>query len=235
MHLYIIIIPSNFILLEFVTDNVKFVFKNFNNMKKLLTIALATTLIGLKSLDAQTHDVSLNIAPIALSNYSVNYLYNFADDMSVGSVIGYQNFKIDDPSVAGGTVGYTSFYLAPEFRYYFNPDEGNDKAFAGGYLKYRNAGTTGEVYSGFLSDGTPVDYDVRSNGVALGIMFGRLWQTRIGLNFSIWSGIGYYLFDKTSYSNSYDPDKDPGVINVTTNLPSLDFRLGINVGYRFGY
>jgi hypothetical protein len=95
-------------------------------------------------------------------------------------------------------------------------------------------GTSGSPYVGFLEDGTAVDYDQRNSGLALGIMTGKLWQTRIGLNFTFWSGIGYYLFDKTKYTNSYNPDKDPSVISVSTNLPSLDFRLGINVGYRIG-
>lgn len=203
-------------------------------MKKHLILALALGFCGIKAIKAQTHDVSLNIAPIVFSNYSVNYMFNFTDEMSVGSVIGYQNITIDDPTAATGEIKYTGFYLAPEFRYYFNPDEGNDKFYAGGYLKYRNAGTSGDVYSGFLADGSLVNYDIKTNGVALGIVFGKLWQTRVGLNFTLWSGVGYYLFDSESYTNNYDPDKDPNFTNITTNLPALDFRFGVNVGYRIG-
>ncbi|MCU0441352.1 MAG: DUF3575 domain-containing protein [Bacteroidia bacterium] len=203
-------------------------------MKKNLILALALGFCGIKAIKAQTHDVSLNIAPIVFSNYSVNYMFNFTDEMSVGSVIGYQNITIDDPTVAGGEIKYTGFYLAPEFRYYFNPDEGNDKFYAGGYLKYRNAGTSGDIYTGFLADGSLVNYDVKNNGVALGIVFGKLWQTRVGLNFTLWSGVGYYLFDNESYTNNYDPDKDPNLITINSNLPSLDFRFGVNVGYRIG-
>jgi hypothetical protein len=200
-------------------------------MKKLKMFAAAAAFCAMQMANAQTHDVSLNIAPIIFSNYSVNYSFNFEEDMSAGAVIGYQNFKISD-----GTTDYAfkGFYIAPEFRYYFNPDEGNDGFFAGAYLKYRNMGTSGSPYVGFLEDGTAVDYDQRNSGLALGIMTGKLWQTRIGLNFTFWSGIGYYLFDKTKYTNSYDPDKDPSFTTISTNLPSLDFRLGINVGYRIG-
>lgn len=208
--------------------------------KKLTLIAAVAASCILSTAKAQTHDVSLNLAPIALSNYSANYLFNFADEMSVGSVIGYQNFEITGTGTGTGassTIAYKSFYIAPEFRYYFNPDEGNDGFFAGAYLKYRNAGTTGDVNIGELEDGTLVNYDEKNNGLALGIMTGRLWQTRIGLNFSIWSGFGYYLFDVTSYTNGYDPEKDPSVFgaSATTNLPALDFRLGVNVGYRIGH
>lgn len=204
-------------------------------MKKLLTLAACLGFAGIQATKAQTHDVSLNLAPIVFSNYSVNYMYNFTDEMSVGSVLGYQNITVDNTVTGTGEIKYTGFYIAPEFRYYFNPDEGNDKFYAGGYLKYRNAGTSGGVYSGFLSDGTTlVDYDVKNNGLALGIVFGKLWQTRVGLNFTLWSGVGYYLFDTESYTNNYDPDKDPALITVTTNLPALDFRFGINVGYRIG-
>jgi hypothetical protein len=200
-------------------------------MKKLKMFAAAAAFCTMHLANAQTHDVSLNIAPIIFSNYSVNYSFNFEEDMSVGAVIGYQNFKLTTGSTE---YAFKGIYIAPEFRYYFNPDEGNDGFFAGAYLKYRNLGTSGEPYIGQLEDGTVVDYDQKNNGLALGIMTGKLWQTRIGLNFTFWSGIGYYLFDKTKYTNSYNPDKDPSVISVSTNLPSLDFRLGINVGYRIG-
>ena len=200
-------------------------------MKRIQILAFAAALFGCNLANAQTHDVSLNLAPIVFGNYSGNYSFNFEEDMSAGAVIGYQNFKISDGNTE---YSYKGFYVAPEFRYYFNPDEGNDGFFAGGYLKYRNMGTSGKPYTGFLEDGTNVDYDQKNSGLALGVMFGKLWQTRIGLNFSVWSGIGYYLFDKTTYTNSYDPDKDPFFVNATTNLPSLDFRLGLNVGYRIG-
>jgi hypothetical protein len=198
-------------------------------MKKIQILA-AAAFLSFNLAKAQTHDVSLNLAPIVFSNYSGNYSFNFAEDMSTGVVIGYQNLKVE----SGSRYSYKGFYIAPEFRYYFNTDEGNDGFFAGGYLKYRNMATSGKPYAGFLKDGSGVTYDEKNNGLALGIMTGRLWQTRIGLNFSIWSGIGYYLINKTTYTDKYDPKKDPFLGSTTTNLPKLDFRFGVNVGYRIG-
>jgi hypothetical protein len=201
-------------------------------MKQFKTLAIAAALFGCTVANAQTHDVSLNLAPMVLGNYSLNYSFNFQEDMSAGTVIGYQNLKIDDGTT---TYSYKGFYVAPEFRYYFNPDEGNDGFFAGGYLKYRNMGTEGEPYIGVLEDGTDVLYDTKNSGLALGILTGKLWQTRFGMNITIWSGIGYYLINKTTYTNSYNPDTDPYLTTTYTNLPTLDFRLGLNIGYRIGY
>jgi hypothetical protein len=200
-------------------------------MKKITLIAVASALLGFTKTNAQTHDVSLNIAPIFLGNYSGNYSFNFEEEMSAGMVVGYQNLKLDDGVTS---YSYKGFYLAPEFRFYFNPNEGNDGFFAGAYLKYRNMGTSGEPYVGSLANGNVVGYDQKNNGLALGILTGKLWQSRKGFNFSVWTGIGYYLFDKTTYTNDYNPDEDPTMVTIKDNLPSLDFRFGLSVGYRIG-
>lgn len=201
-------------------------------MKQIKTLAFAAALFGCGLANAQTHDVSLNLAPMVFGNYSLNYSFNFQEDMSAGAVVGYQNLKISD-----GVNDYAikGFYIAPEFRYYFNPNEGNDGFFAGGYLKFRNMGTSGEPGAGSLEDGTIVSYDQKNVGLALGAMAGKLWQTRFGMNFTIWSGLGYYLVNQNTYTNSYNPDKDPLIGATATNLPTLDFRFGVNVGYRIGH
>lgn len=200
-------------------------------MKQFKSLAIAAALFGCTVANAQTHDISLNLAPMVLGNYSLNYSFNFQEDMSGGIVVGYQNLKISDGT---NDYAYKGFYIAPEFRYYFNPNEGNDGFFAGGYLKFRNMGTDGKPYFGYLEDGTYVEYDQKNVGLALGAMAGKLWQTRFGMNFTIWSGLGYYLINKDSYTNSYIPDKDPALVTTTTNLPALDFRFGVNIGYRIG-
>jgi hypothetical protein len=202
-------------------------------IKKLTLVASVAALFAFKA-NAQTHDISLNLAPIAFSNYSLAYYYNLDDNMSVGSVIGYQNLKISSTDFNWNSedIGYKGFYIAPEFRYYFNPDEGNDGYFAGVYTKFRSIGTTGDAYSYIDDNGDIKGYDEKNTGLSLGITTGRLWATRVGLTFSTWMGIGYFLFDKTTYTNDYDPSKE--LFTVDTNLPTLDFRVGITVGYRIG-
>jgi len=203
-------------------------------MKKNFYILLALFLTRTSFSVAQTHDVSLNLLPIAVANYSLSYMYNFQSEMSVGLVAGRQNLEITDNTLPNSKVSYEGFYLAPEFRYYTKPDLGSDRFFIGGYLKYRNVGTTGQPYLGNLSNGNTVFYDRNNSGLALGGMLGKLWQTKIGLNFSLWTGIGYYLFDTETYTNNYDPSKDPLGSSESINIPDLDVRVGLNFGYRFG-
>ncbi|MDP1725176.1 MAG: DUF3575 domain-containing protein [Bacteroidota bacterium] len=206
-------------------------------MKNIIKKTLGATILSIFSLmsaNAQTHDISLNLAPIAFSNYSGNYFFNLTDKTAVGGVIGYQNLEMTSTSSFSTTplkYTYGGFYLAPEGRYYFNPSDANDGYFIGGYLKFRSMGTSGNALSGLDIDGTYKEYDSRNTGISLGLTSGRMFVTDFGLTISTWAGIGYYLYDKETFTNNFKPDP---TFSLDTNLPSLDFRVGINVGYRIG-
>jgi hypothetical protein len=201
-----------------------------NTLKQTLVLIFA--FCSLKTF-AQTIDFSINLAPMVFTNFSGNLSYNLEDNMSVGTVIGYQNLKIT--ATSGTTteeVGYGGFYIAPEFRYFFNPDRGNDGFFAGPYLKFRSMGSSGEAYAALDANGDVVNYDTKNTGLALGIVLGKTWITNSNIFFTTWTGLGYYLFNKTT--NSKDFEKDPLTTEITSSVPTLDFRLGLSVGYRFG-
>jgi hypothetical protein len=204
-------------------------------MNKKLTLAVLAAVVFAFRANAQTptHDASINLAPMAFGNYSGAYHLNFNENMSLGSVVGYQNLEIKTTDMSGNssTVGYKGFYVAPEFRYYFNPGNGNEGFFAGAYMKFRSMGTTGNAYADLDKDGSIKNYDEKNTGLSAGVIAGRLWATPSGITFSTWFGLGYYLFDNTTYTNNFDPDP---AFSLDTNLPTLDFRLGLSVGYRFG-
>ena len=188
---------------------------NYYKMKKILLILslfVSTLSFG------QSFDVSLNLAPMVVNNYSGAFMYNLNDDMSVGSVIGYQNLKLGD-------FKFQSFYIAPEFRFYFDADE-NDGYYAAGYMKFRSA-SSNENY-GFNENGDYVEYEITNTGLAVGANFGRVWSTRSGFFFNPWSGLGLFVFDKQKYSNDYVPSDEE-----TTNLSNFEFRLGLSLGWRF--
>ncbi len=201
-----------------------------NTLKKSLVLILA--LCSIKTF-AQTTDVSVNLLPMIFTNFSANISYNLNDNISVGGVIGYQNLKIETTTL-GVTeeVGYGGFYIAPEMRYYFNPDNGNDGFFAGPYLKFRSMGSTGESYTATDVNGNIVNYDTKNTGLALGLILGRNWVTNSNIFFTTWSGIGYYLVNNEKNTKDFVPS--PGFVEVDSNVPTLDFRLGLSVGYRFG-
>lgn len=177
--------------------------------------------------NAGSFDVQVNILNIAFNNYSAFAGYNLNNDFTLGGVIGYRNFKVAQPST-GEENTFSGFYIAPEARAYFNSSSrGNDGLYAAGYLKFRNASTSGNALNGTDINGNAVEYDETNTGLSAGINFGRLWSTDIGVTFGAWAGIGYYLFDiKSTTVELQDPD-------LVISLPALDFRWGLNVGYRF--
>lgn len=202
-------------------------------MKTIKSALAAIAMVGVstpafaQSTHTPTTEIQINFANIAFGNYSAFVGYNTAADITLGSVFGYQNLTLTD-DVTDEQISYTGFYVAPEARLFFNPGErGNDGWYGMGYLKYRSAGTSGAPLTGVDLNGNSVNYDQHSNAMALGIGGGRLWSTRVGVNFSIWAGLGYYLFNARTYSVDI---QDP---TIETNLPAIDFRWGVNVGYRF--
>ncbi|NVK05706.1 MAG: DUF3575 domain-containing protein [Flavobacteriia bacterium] len=197
-----------------------------NSLLLFALIGLSATTYG-QSRGGGNIDVQLNIANIAFGNYSAFVGYNMEKDLTLGGVLGYQNFSIGS-TTSGEEISYTGFYIAPEARFYFDPSRsGNDGWYGMGYLKFRSAGTSGEPYLGQDVDGNTVSYDQSNNGLALGIGGGRMWTTRFGVTFGAWVGAGYYLFDVESTSVELQEQ------DIVSNLPSLDFRFGVNVGYRF--
>ena len=188
-------------------------------MKKTLTALLVC--IGSLAY-SQSHDVSINLAPMVLANYSGNYFYNFSENMGVGSTVGYHNLKLGDFTWKG-------VYVVPEFRYYWDPDGDNDGKYIGAYLKYRSMSSiaTQEEYDYTTGTTTTSEYGIKASGLAVGIVGGRMWASRGGLTFHSWSGLGFFMFDNVSYVDIEEPEE-------TTNIPSIDWRLGISIGWRFG-
>ncbi len=186
--------------------------------------------------------VHLNLAPMALGNYSLNGEYGFSKNMSGVLSAGFLNFRISttvsSPFAGTTETGYshTGFMAAPEFRYYVDPSRrGLDKWFLGGYLKVRstqtgsNIATTTTVIdplTGFptVQEGT---YGINYFGVSLGTTFGYILPFKNGLTLGFWSGLGYFVVSDVSYTNDFTTTTE------FSDFPALDPRIGVTVGYRF--
>lgn len=182
--------------------------------------------------------VHLNLAPMAFGTYSLNAEYNFADNMSAVATLGYTGLNIETTTYDGNgnpvidETGYNGFIFVPEFRFFFDPSrKDNDNYFAGGFIKYRNWSTSGEAFSTIDINGDLVSYDETNNGISAGITTGRIWTTKAGFTVSVWSGIGYFLYNNTS--KTVDFEESPSILAIENNLPALDFRLGVCLGWRF--
>tara|TARA_R110002050_G_scaffold274159_1_gene418491 strand:- start:9833 stop:10528 length:696 start_codon:yes stop_codon:yes gene_type:complete len=192
----------------------------------------------------------LNLSPIFSGIYSANVEYGFAKNMSVVLGLGFIDWSLTTTSTAGGFGGFgiptikevpfRGFMVAPEFRYYFDPNRrpGLDRWFVGGYLKVRSVATSGEELTTTVlapdpndPNGFPIptltNYDVSYFGLSIGTTFGYMYAFKSGLTLGSWLGIGYFLVSSNSYSNNAAPTVD------VTDLLSIDPRFGLTVGYRF--
>jgi hypothetical protein len=190
-----------------------------------------------------TTEIGINPFGYLFGNYNLLGGYNFSEQSAIYVELAYTRNKFPYTGLDTNTgfpvlkdVVFSGFSIAPEFRYYFSPDDANDRWFIGGYLKFRTSSTSGQPYMGFDKDDEPVFYDLKNVALIPGITFGYHLVTNSNLTFTFWTGGGYALL----YNETKDPDFAPstspgiGIVNeVFTTFNKLDFRGGITVGYRF--
>lgn len=107
--------------------------------------------------------------------------------------------------------------FVPEFRYYFNPNFGADNFFVGAYGKLVDIVGSNETNG----------EDVSAVRGVFGIMTGQKWITNDGLVFEINAGLG-------RGATFGDEDNGWAINNSLNFLNTIDVRLGLIVGYRFG-
>jgi hypothetical protein len=208
-------------------------------MKKLqlLTLVLASALSF--SMHAQ-HDVKINITNVFLYEANINYEYILNDYATIGGLGGY---VYDFPDVSDPN---KYWYVGPEFRYYVSPKNGADRFFIGLYSRFKS----GSAYvnfneSGLASDGSQYLYYYQEDKtdytkLAIGFTLGGKWINRNGLVYGVFGGVGRNLFasyDESSF-DSHESEYDPNSYFTSTSSNRdnryWDFRIGFNVGWRFG-
>lgn len=170
-----------------------------------------TCFIALCSLTASAQvDAKLNVGSAIFGGLGLAADFTLSEKSSVSAGVGYasNNFGIDD-------FNYSNVRIIPEYRYYFNPREGADRFFVGGYGKL-----------GFIS-ATDKSNDEKTNATraALGILFGNKWVTDSGFLFELNLGLGRATVLGSSEGDEFDA--------AFSTITALDFRLGIIAGYRF--
>jgi hypothetical protein len=183
-------------------------------MKKLFfVIALICSFINL---NAQTE---LKINPLGLLFLSPDVAAEFAVSENVGiePTIGVSWFQL---TVDGEKFKSTGLSYGAQGKYYFGPEKGIDKFFAGiytrgGQSKFSNttAGATSETFS--------------RNRLGAGVTLGYKWVSSHNVVFELGAGIGRKIFNKVS-----NADKGVNVSNIP--VLNLDGFFRFNVGYRFG-
>ncbi len=189
-----------------------------------------------------TFEIGLNPIGYIWGSYNLIGAMHLSDESSLFLELAYNRNKFPYTSIdSNGTpiatdVIFNGFSMTPEYRYYFNPDDGNDRWFVGGYLRFRVSSTSGAPYVGVDENEDFVAYDLSNVALAPGVTFGYEFLTRSDFTITLWAGAGYALLYKESKSPDYVPSSDPmyNYYNIAvTTFNRLDFRGGFTVGYRF--
>ncbi len=195
-------------------------------MKKIYLLSITIVLFLTSSVQAQ-HDVNINAIGLFFKNYGLGYEYVINDEMGAGASFNYVNgLWFGD---LGTDISYSSFNIAPEFRFYFNPSDGADGFYFGGYAKYQTSTWGGNT--GYDSNNNAVKYDYTFNGLALGMQTGKKWVTNSGFYFETLFGMGRFL--TTSWSST-NPNFNPSDDFENSSWYTWDFRFALNIGWRFG-
>lgn len=220
-------------------------------MKKItLFIMLAALMVGSLDANAQrrrrrggsSFELSTNLASLAYVTPTLYAGYNMSREMSLGLTVGYIATPFVSTVSSNGTTleevsdNFSGFLLAPEFRYYLNPNRtGNDGWYVGGYLRVRSASTPDSAFYAIVQDPNDpfnfeaVKYSMSYLTVAPGVLGGYLWQHKSGFQLSGFVGFGYAVYKNVEYS--VDPeDLTQDVFNLALGF---DFRGGACIGYRF--
>lgn len=185
-------------------------------MKKLIVLAMFAFAISSTSI-AQ---IELKINPLGLLFNSPDivgeYLVNedIGVEVGIGLIYGSSSFDLGEDFTRSG------FSFLAAGKYYFNPDDGCDKFYAGLYLRPR----TRSFKDNDESDN--IDYGYKQSAFGVGLMTGYKWVGARGITFEIGFGLGRAYAAKNTVN-----DEDS-----TYEIPSLgiDGFGRLSVGYRFG-
>lgn len=187
------------------------------------------------------HEVKLNVPNALLYEFNVSYEYGLRDNLSLGAFTGY---VYGFPDQSNDT---RFFYLGPEVRYYVSERNGLDRFYFGFYSRLKTGYTQARFNeSGFNSNtGEYLNFSQSEQQdyfkVAVGFTIGGKWITRDGFVFGVFGGIGRNLianYDETafvSHADQFDPnDYYTDTYTADIDSPYWDFRVGFNLGWRFG-
>ena len=208
-------------------------------MKNKIFITVALALFSYSSTLAQHFDINLNVLNFAFSKYELGAEYGFNDKVAVGLNI---NTASKNMTEAGGEK-YSEFNIIPTFKYFSNPEKGDDGFYLGAFARYRSSASNDNKFSTLDNNSIPVieKTDVKSSAIGLGALTGYKWVASNGFIVEAEIGVGKLLSNSITISNSKADDETK---NLTTDwdekdyLPILgnkipvDLRLALKIGYR---
>ena len=163
--------------------------------------------------------IELKVNPVGLlynrPDVSAEYLVN--EDVGVEATIGLLYGKNALKQKQSG------FRLTISGKYYFSPDDGGDKFYAGLYLGPR----TRKIENFSVFSGIDLDYGYKISAFAAGLLVGYKWVGARGIIFETTVGAGRAFGEKVTWN---DPDYDDGIFDGF----GVDGIIRVVVGYRLG-
>lgn len=180
-------------------------------MKNWLFLALV--LFGAVIAQAQHHDLKLNVGGLLVKTPGLFYELGITPSHSAGVGLNHSwlNLKVD-----GERYNFRNTTFVADYRYYFIPNQDNDRLFVGLY---------GKAGSGRVKAEEDPE-SIKVNKMAIGLNGGWKVVGDSGFIFEFYAGGGKTFLTHTPTTNEKLDD-------AIKAIPLLDFRLGITVGYRF--
>ena len=183
-------------------------------MKKFIVLSLFCAFIF--KIQAQT-ELKINPLGLLFSSPDLSVEFAVAENIGIEPFIGVSFLKltVDGDGYKSNGIGY-----GVNGKYYFSPDKGIDKFYAGIYMRGGNSKYTGQ--------GSNSGDSFSRNYFGVGLSLGYKLVSRQNIVFDIGIGIGRKFLNK--YSNASSSSVDISTIPLL-NLDGF-FRFGL--GYRFG-
>lgn len=198
-------------------------------MKRLLLLLMGGgMLLGGSSLKAQS-DVSTNFLGAIFGNYGIHYEYVLNEGMGVGAQASFYNHSV---SFGDSKHTWSGFTISPDVRIYFSPDDDAEGFFASPYVRFASRKSIGWYY--IDSQGNEQNDGVKKyTGLAGGLIIGKKWVANSGFILETFIGVGKYFVESEEWSPE-DARVDWEGDGVESSFGTLDFRLGLAIGWRFG-
>lgn len=182
---------------------------------------LALAVFSLSSYDANAQiDVTINPVGLIFGGINVGADFVLSEVFSVEANVGY-NSRTDNVSVGtdSNDFKYTGIPIQAVGKYYFNPDDGADKFYVSGFLRYVN-----RSYEEEGVDNGGDDFTQSRLGAGVGI--GNKWVSRSGIVFDLGMSVGNTITDSTKFEVDGQQEE--------VDIPGFIFLVKIGIGYRFG-
>ena len=168
------------------------------------------------NVNAQNFEVKINPLGVLFNSPDLSAEYIVNDDIGVQLTLG---LEYGDFALGLSDLTKSGYALRLMGKYYFNPDDGADRFYAGVYLGPRSRSINDDINDGF-------DQGFRQSAFTAGLAIGYKWVGKKGILFEVAIGGGRAFGETITFDDdNFETEVDGFGVDVIGMLA---------VGYRFG-